>query len=150
MGAHRVIAIDHYPHRLELAKQLGAEILDYREVDVREALDEMTGGIGPDACIDCVGMESHGLTIDNIVDTVKAHTFLGTDRAARASPGDPRLPQGRPGLDPRRLWRVRRQVPARPLMEKGLTREDRPDPRPEIHQAAARDDRARARSTRPS
>ena len=80
MGAHRVIAIDHYPHRLELAKQLGAEILDYREVDVREALDEMTGGIGPDACIDCVGMESHGLTIDNIVDTVKAHTFLGTER----------------------------------------------------------------------
>src|SRR5438270_1827171 len=44
MGAYRVIAIDHYPHRLELAKQMGAEILDYREVDVREALDEMTGG----------------------------------------------------------------------------------------------------------
>ena len=59
---------------------MGAEILDYREVDVREALDEMTGGIGPDACIDCVGMESHGLTIDNIVDTLKAHTFLGTER----------------------------------------------------------------------
>ena len=56
MGAERVIAIDHYPRRLELAKQMGAEILDYREVDVREALDEMTGGIGPDACIDCVGM----------------------------------------------------------------------------------------------
>ena len=56
LGAHRVIAIDHYPERLKLAKQLGAEILDYREVDVREALDEMTGGIGPDACIDCVGM----------------------------------------------------------------------------------------------
>jgi threonine dehydrogenase-like Zn-dependent dehydrogenase len=80
MGARRVIAIDHYPRRLELAKQLGAEILDYREVDVREALDEMTGGIGPDACIDCVGMESHGLTIDNIADTLKAHTFLGTER----------------------------------------------------------------------
>jgi threonine dehydrogenase-like Zn-dependent dehydrogenase len=80
MGAHRVIAIDHYPHRLELAKKLGAEILDYREVDVREALDEMTGGIGPDGCIDCVGMESHGLTIDNIADTLKAHTFLGTER----------------------------------------------------------------------
>jgi threonine dehydrogenase-like Zn-dependent dehydrogenase len=80
LGAHRVIAIDHYPQRLKLAKQLGAEILDYREVDVREALDEMTGGIGPDACIDCVGMESHGLTVDNIVDTVKAHSFLGTER----------------------------------------------------------------------
>ena len=80
MGAHRVIAIDHYTSRLQLAKQLGAEILDYREVNVRAALTEMTGGIGPDAVIDCVGMESHGLTIDNLVDTAKAHTFLGTER----------------------------------------------------------------------
>jgi len=80
LGAHRVIAIDHYPSRLALAKQMGAEILDYREVDVRAALNEMTGGIGPDAVIDCVGMESHGLAIDNIVDTVKAHAFLGTER----------------------------------------------------------------------
>ena len=80
LGAHRVIAIDHYPRRLELAKSMGAEVLHFEEVDVREALNEMTGGIGPDACIDAVGMESHGLSIDNIVDTVKAHTFLGTDR----------------------------------------------------------------------
>ena len=80
MGAHRVIAIDHYPQRLKLAKQLGAEILDYREVDVLDALKEMTGGIGPDACIDAVGLEAHGLAIDNVVDTIKAHTFLGTDR----------------------------------------------------------------------
>jgi threonine dehydrogenase-like Zn-dependent dehydrogenase len=80
LGAHRVIAIDHYPSRLSLAKEMGAEILDYREVDVRAALDEMTGGIGPDACIDCVGMESHGLSVDNIADTVKAHLFLTTER----------------------------------------------------------------------
>ena len=80
LGAHRVIAIDHYPRRLELAKQMGAEVLDYREVEVLEALKEMTGGIGPDAVIDAVGMEAHGLAIDNILDTVKAHTFLGTDR----------------------------------------------------------------------
>lgn len=80
MGAERVIAIDHYPERLMLAKGLGAQILDYRELDVLEALAEMTGGIGPDAVIDCVGMESHGLTIDNVLDTVKAHSFLGTDR----------------------------------------------------------------------
>src|SRR5690349_17541934 len=80
LGAHRVIAIDHFPTRLELAKQLGADILDYNEVDVRAALSEMTGGIGPDAVIDCVGMESHGMSIDNISDTVKAHLFLGTER----------------------------------------------------------------------
>ena len=80
LGARRVIAIDHFPTRLELAKKLGAEILDYNEVNVREALDEMTGGIGPDACIDCVGMESHGMSIDNISDQVKKTLFLGTER----------------------------------------------------------------------
>ena len=80
LGAHRVIAIDHYPRRLELAKSMGAEVLDFTEVDIREALFEMTGGIGPDACIDAVGMESHGMAIDNLIDTAKAHTFLGTDR----------------------------------------------------------------------
>ena len=82
LGAHRVIAIDHYPQRLELAKSLGAEILNFKEVSVLEALNEMTGGIGPDACIDCVGMEAHGLSPDNIADKIKAHTFLGTDRPA--------------------------------------------------------------------
>jgi threonine dehydrogenase-like Zn-dependent dehydrogenase len=76
-----VIAIDHYPTRLALAKSLGAEILDYREVDVREALAEMTGGIGPDAVIDAVGLEAHGISIDNILDQVKAMGFLVTDRA---------------------------------------------------------------------
>jgi threonine dehydrogenase-like Zn-dependent dehydrogenase len=80
LGAHRVIAIDHYPRRLQLAKQMGAEILDYREVEVLEALKEMTGGIGPDAVIDCVGMESHGLAIDNLADTVKQQLMLTTER----------------------------------------------------------------------
>jgi threonine dehydrogenase-like Zn-dependent dehydrogenase len=79
-GAHRVIAIDHYPHRLELAKSMGAEIINYHDVKVREALTEMTGGIGPDAVVDAVGMESHGFTIDNILDAVKTTTKLGTDR----------------------------------------------------------------------
>jgi len=79
-GAHRVIAIDHHPHRLELAQSKGAEIINYHDVKVREALAEMTGGIGPDACIDAVGMESHGFSIDNVVDAVKTTTKLGTDR----------------------------------------------------------------------
>jgi threonine dehydrogenase-like Zn-dependent dehydrogenase len=80
MGAARVIAIDHFPTRLQLAKKLGAEIIHYHQANVREALDEMTGGIGPDAVIDCVGMESHGLTVDNIADQVKAQFYLGTER----------------------------------------------------------------------
>ncbi|QXI65833.1 Formaldehyde dismutase (plasmid) [Paracoccus marcusii] len=86
MGAHRVIAIDHYPNRLALAKRLGAEILDYKQTDISEALREMTGGIGPDAVIDAVGMESHGFALDtqthlfNIADTVKQKIGIGADR----------------------------------------------------------------------
>jgi threonine dehydrogenase-like Zn-dependent dehydrogenase len=79
LGAHRVIAIDHYPHRLDLAKSMGAEVINFEEVDVREALVEMTGGIGPDACIDAVGMESHGFTADSVMDKVKAAVKLVTD-----------------------------------------------------------------------
>jgi threonine dehydrogenase-like Zn-dependent dehydrogenase len=80
LGAYRVIAIDHYPRRLELARALGAEVINFRDVKVREALMEMTGGVGPDACIDAVGMESHGFTLDNTVDAVKTTTRMGTDR----------------------------------------------------------------------
>lgn len=80
LGAERVIAIDHHPHRLALAKSKGAEIINYEDVNVREALFEMTGGIGPDAVIDAVGMESHGMTPDNMFDRVKKAVKLGTDR----------------------------------------------------------------------
>ncbi len=80
MGAHKVIAIDHHPHRLDLARSMGAEVINYHDVKVREALFEMTGGIGPDAVIDAVGMESHGFAFDNIVDAIKTAVKLGTDR----------------------------------------------------------------------
>jgi threonine dehydrogenase-like Zn-dependent dehydrogenase len=80
LGAHRVIAIDHYPHRLDLAKSMGAEVINFEEVNVREALVEMTGGIGPDACIDAVGMESHGFTADSVMDKVKSAVKLVTDQ----------------------------------------------------------------------
>jgi threonine dehydrogenase-like Zn-dependent dehydrogenase len=80
MGAERVIAIDHFPHRLELAKRFGAECVNFEESKVYEALWDMTGGVGPDASIDCVGMEAHGAFADNIWDQIKVSTFMGTDR----------------------------------------------------------------------
>jgi threonine dehydrogenase-like Zn-dependent dehydrogenase len=80
LGAERVIAIDHHPRRLQLAKSMGAQIVDFEEVRVSEALAEMTGGIGPDACIDAVGMESHGLSPDNVLDHLKTATKMATDR----------------------------------------------------------------------
>ena len=80
MGAAQVIAIDHYPRRLELARGLGAEVIDFEQTKVLEALMEMTGGIGPDAVIDAVGMESHGFAVDNLLDTVKQKVGIGADR----------------------------------------------------------------------
>jgi len=64
LGAERVIAIDRLPYRLEMARnKAGAtEVINYEEVDVQEALRELTGGRGPDAVIDAVGMEAHGAT----------------------------------------------------------------------------------------
>jgi threonine dehydrogenase-like Zn-dependent dehydrogenase len=61
LGAERVIVIDRFEYRLRVAEQnTGAETLDYEEVDrVPEALKELTGGRGPDACIDAVGLEAH-------------------------------------------------------------------------------------------
>ncbi len=80
LGAERVIAIDHRDGRLEMARAAGAEVLNFEEVNILEALNEMTGGRGPDACMDAVGMEAHGMSLDNLVDRAKAAMFLATDR----------------------------------------------------------------------
>ncbi|MBE9193048.1 glutathione-dependent formaldehyde dehydrogenase [Gloeocapsopsis crepidinum LEGE 06123] len=81
LGADRVIAIDRVPERLQMAKEQGkAEILNYEEVDVGEALKEMTGGRGPDACMDAVGMEAHGTGLEGFYDEAKQALRLETDR----------------------------------------------------------------------
>jgi threonine dehydrogenase-like Zn-dependent dehydrogenase len=81
LGAERVIAIDRFPERLRMAREkAGAETLDYEAVDIRDALKEMTGGRGPDACIDAVGMESHAPGITGVYDKVKQTVKLETDR----------------------------------------------------------------------
>ncbi|MBD2234712.1 zinc-dependent alcohol dehydrogenase [Phormidium tenue] len=80
LGAERVIAIDRVPERLALAQASGAEILNYEELDPGEALKEMTGGRGPDSCIDAVGMEAHGTGPMALYDTVKQAVRLESDR----------------------------------------------------------------------
>jgi threonine dehydrogenase-like Zn-dependent dehydrogenase len=83
LGAETVIAVDRFPYRLEMARTgAGADhVLNYEEVDVNEALKELTGGRGPDACIDAVGMESHhGTGLINAYDRVKQATRQETDR----------------------------------------------------------------------
>jgi threonine dehydrogenase-like Zn-dependent dehydrogenase len=78
----RVIAIDRFPERLSMARTYGrAEILDYSGgVDVVETLKQMTGGMGPDICIDAVGMEAHKTGIEGAYDFAKQTVRLESDR----------------------------------------------------------------------
>jgi threonine dehydrogenase-like Zn-dependent dehydrogenase len=82
LGAERVIAIDRFANRLELARtQAGAETINYEDTDVNDALKEMTGGRGPDACIEAVGMEAHnGVAPISAYDKVKQAMRLETER----------------------------------------------------------------------
>ena len=80
LGAERVIAIDRFPERLQMAQQGGAETMNYEEEDVFDRLMEMTGGRGPDACIDAVGMEAHGPGIVAAYDRMKQAVMLESDR----------------------------------------------------------------------
>ena len=82
LGAGRVIAIDEFPERLALARdRAGAEVINFAETkNVVSALREMTGGRGPDACIDAVGMEATAHGLIGMYDRVKSMTMMQTDR----------------------------------------------------------------------
>ncbi|MBC7835012.1 MAG: glutathione-dependent formaldehyde dehydrogenase [Phycisphaerales bacterium] len=81
LGAERVIAIDHEPERLGMARDLcGADTINFDHVGVYEVLKDLTGGRGPDSCIDAVGLEAHGATIDAVYDRIKVGMFAATDR----------------------------------------------------------------------
>jgi threonine dehydrogenase-like Zn-dependent dehydrogenase len=82
LGAERVILIDRFEYRLATAREhLGVETLNYEDVDhVGEALKELTGGRGPDACIDAVGMEAHHHGVTYAYDRVKQALRQESDR----------------------------------------------------------------------
>lgn len=81
LGAAQVIAIDVEPYRLRMAADAGHTPLDLTTTDVRSALLEMTGGRGPDACIDAVGLEStHGAAHVRLYDRTKQAARSETDR----------------------------------------------------------------------
>jgi len=81
LGAERVIAIDRFDYRLQLAQEAGAEIINYEEVDdVVQLLKDMTGNIGPDACMDAVGMEAHYTGPMWVIDRTKQALKLQPDR----------------------------------------------------------------------
>jgi threonine dehydrogenase-like Zn-dependent dehydrogenase len=81
LGAGRVIAIDRFEYRLNMAKQGGAETINYEEVDnVAQTLKEMTANVGPDRCIDAVGMEGHSDSLMYMIDRAKQAMRIETDR----------------------------------------------------------------------
>lgn len=83
LGASKVIVIDHYEDRLELARaeNENVETINFDDTEVYEKLKDLTGGRGPDSCIDCVGLESHGTSPDALLDYAKTSLYLATDRS---------------------------------------------------------------------
>jgi threonine dehydrogenase-like Zn-dependent dehydrogenase len=82
LGAERVIAIDTVRERLMMATEAGAETLDSMRDDIFDRLKTMTGGLGPDSCIDAVGLEAHGAHLDYWYDKAKTMAMMATDRAS--------------------------------------------------------------------
>src|SRR5690606_34163258 len=80
LGAERVIAIDRVPERLQMARDGGAETINYEEADVYDVLMQMTGGRGPDSCIDAVGLEAHTPGPLYAYDRIKQAIMLETGR----------------------------------------------------------------------
>ena len=80
LNAGKVIAIDEHPGRLRMAAEAGCTTINFRDESVHDRLNELTGGRGPDASIDAVGLEAHGAQLDAFYDEVKAAAYLATDR----------------------------------------------------------------------
>ncbi|GEP06412.1 zinc-dependent alcohol dehydrogenase [Methylobacterium oxalidis] len=81
LGAKQVVCIDRVPERLDMARAGGAITIDFSQESVISRLNELTGGKGPEKCIDSVGMEAHATaTIDSMYDRAKQAMMLETDR----------------------------------------------------------------------
>jgi threonine dehydrogenase-like Zn-dependent dehydrogenase len=84
LGAEQVVIIDHYEDRLDLAVQENGsdrvKKINFDDTEVFDKLKDLTGGRGPDSCIDAVGLESHGTSPDALLDYAKANLYLATDR----------------------------------------------------------------------
>ena len=140
-----MILIDRFDYRLRIAREnLGVETLNYEEVDsVPEALKELTGGRGPDACIDAVGMEAHYHGPAYAYDRVKQALRQETERPFALREAIMSCRNGGIVSVDRRLRRLHRQVPDRRGDEQGPDDQERPVPRAALHAAAARADPGR-------
>ena len=123
LGAARVIAIDRFPERLELARSIGAITVDYSEEDVSvlTALKDLTGGIGPDSCIDAVGLEAHSGAAPGNLRQGENGVDAGNRQAERSAAGDPSGSQRRHGFDSGVYGGLLDKVPFGAAFGKGIT-----------------------------
>ncbi len=124
LGADQVIAIDDaskVPERLKMAEAGGALTIDMHDEHVYDRLKELTGGLGPDSCIDAVGMEAHGLTVDSLYDKVKAALMLETERPHALRQAIECCRKGGTVSVPGVYGGVSDKIPLGALMNKGLT-----------------------------
>jgi len=82
LGAKQVVAIDCIPERLSMAEAGGAITINFETESVIERLNDLTGGKGPEKCIDCIGLESHvsWSMPDTVYDRAKQIMMLESDR----------------------------------------------------------------------
>jgi threonine dehydrogenase-like Zn-dependent dehydrogenase len=123
LGAGRVIAIDRVTERLELAERHGrAEIIDLRDDSVYDRLMELTNGMGPDRCIDAVGLEAHSTgSISQVYDKAKTMMMMETDRAHVLREAILCCRPGGTISVPGVYLGVADKIPLGPFMNKGLT-----------------------------
>ncbi len=125
LGAARVVAIDDgkmVPERLKMARDAGAITIDHREESVYERLLDLTGGIGPDVCIDAVGMEAHGSTpLETAYDKLKTNLFMETERPAVIRQAINCCRKGGTLSIPGVYGGMSDKIPMGALMNKGLT-----------------------------
>jgi threonine dehydrogenase-like Zn-dependent dehydrogenase len=122
LGAERVIAIDRIPERLRMAREhSGAITINYEVEDVYDTLMELTGGRGPDACIEAVGMEAHGHGVAYAYDRVKQAMMLETDRPIALREAIMACRKGGTVSIPGVYGGVSDKIPFGSVMNKGLT-----------------------------
>ena len=138
LGAARVVAIDRLPERLGMARSIGAVTVDYSEegMSVLTALKDLTGGIGPDSCIDAVGLEAHSAQLQGMYDKVKTTLMLGTDRPSVLRQAIQAVQEGWNGFYSGCLWRSARQSSFRSGVRKRHHDENGPDQHARLHEAA--------------
>jgi threonine dehydrogenase-like Zn-dependent dehydrogenase len=125
LGAAQVVAIDDenkVPERLQMARNAGAITINMHDEYVYDRLLDLTGGIGPDVCIDAVGMEAHGYTmLEQVYDKVKTNLFMETERPAALRQAILCCRKGGTVSIPGVYGGFADKIPMGALMNKGLT-----------------------------